>query len=596
MKNPQAYKWLIIGLLLAIGIWSSVEMLNRPLWGYLPLFAFWSFWNALVIILGWNPLGNLKQRLLFFLPILSGILLTLAFPPFPLPVIAMLGFVPLLLMVDQRKAQNFSNLDLLFAGYHAFINWNILATFWVANTAFAAGIFAIVVNSLLMLIPWALFLLMKNRMGHFKLALAFIAFWMSFEFLHHRWELTWPWLTLGNSLSGLPFIAQWYEYTGTMGGSLWLLGGNWWLYIVLKRRFEGYRLSAKNLFLYRFLSWLLIPIGFSALLYFQEDIPASDTVKVAVIQPNFEPHYEKFTIPYAQQLELMVAQIQDALEEGAEFVVLPETMIRVGLHEHETDRSIQKLQQVLESFPDAHIIAGLNSHYIFDRNNIDPDFLRIHVNAAGDTTFWESHNSAGLIDRSGLTDVYFKSKLVPGAEIFPYANLLFFMEGLVDKLGGSTSGVRTQQERSAFKIGTKGFAPVICYESIFGEYHQGYFEAGAGVIVIMTNDGWWDNTPGHIQHLHFGTLRAIEYRKEIARSAITGVSGFIDQRGRILSPTSYEEKATVIKDLHLNYHKTFYARNGDILGRFMLLISLGLILLWIAMEVKRKDEEQFSPK
>jgi len=590
MKNPQLYKWLIVSVLLAVVVWASVEMLNRPLWGYLPLFAFWSFWNALVIVLGWNPIGNKKERILFFLPLLSGFFLALAFPPLPIPFIAMLGFVPLLLMVDRKKVEGLSNRDLLFAGYHAFINWNILATFWVANTAFAAGVFAIVVNSLLMLIPWALFLLIKNRMSNFQLAMAFIAFWMSFEFLHHRWELTWPWLTLGNALSGLPFIAQWYEYTGTMGGSLWILGGNWWLYLIIKRKIGGYSQAAKNLLIYRLLPWLIIPIVFSAILYYQEDIPPSDSIKVAVVQPNFEPHYEKFTVSYTQQLRSMLGQIDSALEEGAELVVLPETSLRVALHMHETDESIQSVRNLLKAYPETYVISGLNSFYVFSSNDVDHEFVRIHLSPSGDTTFWESHNSAGLIDESGLIDVYYKSKLVPGAEIFPFSKFLFFMEGLVDRLGGSTSGVRTQAKRSALMIGQKGFAPVICYESIFGEYHQGYFEAGAGAILIMTNDGWWDRTPGHLQHLYFGSLRAIEYRKEIARAANTGISGFIDQRGRIHFATEYEEGAVVIKQLNLNHHRTFYARNGDILGRLMLLLSLGFILLWLTIEIRKKYE------
>lgn len=590
MKNPGLYKWLIVVVLLVTGVYSSIEMLNRPLWGYLPLFTFWSFWNALVIILGWNPLGSSKQRLLFFLPLLSGLLLALSFPPFPIPVLAMLGFLPLLILTDRSKLEGFKNRELIFAAYHAFVNWNILATFWVANTAFAAGVFAIVVNSLLMLIPWALFLFFKNRVSTIQLAVAFVCFWMSFEFLHHRWELTWPWLTLGNALSGLPFIAQWYEYTGTMGGSLWLLGGNWWLYLVIKRKLSAYHLAAKNILLYRFLPWLLLPVLWSAYLYFQEDIPEHDSIKVAVIQPNFEPHYEKFTISYAEQFRSMLAQMEEALEEGVDLVLLPETSLRLGLHEHETNESIQMIQDLLKSYPGAHVISGLNSFYIFNRDNIDEDFLRIHVTSSGDTTFWESHNSAGLIDETGLIDVYFKSKLVPGAEIFPYSGLLFFMEGLVDQLGGSTSGVRTQPQRSAFHIGSKGLAPVICYESIYGEYNQGYFEDGAAAILIMTNDGWWDHTPGHIQHLYIGALRAIEYRKEIARSANTGISCFIDQKGRIIYPTAYEEDAVVIKDLQLNYHRTFYARNGDILGRLALLISIGLILLAGAIEVKKRSK------
>jgi apolipoprotein N-acyltransferase len=57
-----------------------------------------------------------------------------------------------------------------------------------------------------------------------------ITFWIAFEFLHYNWELTWPWLTLGNGFAAKPQWNQWYEYTGVFGGSLWILVSNIALY------------------------------------------------------------------------------------------------------------------------------------------------------------------------------------------------------------------------------------------------------------------------------------------------------------------------------------------------------------------------------
>ena len=88
-------------------------------------------------------------------------------------------------------------------------------------------------------------------------------------------------------------------------------------------------------------------------------------------------------------------------------------------------------------------------------------------------------------------------------------------------------------------------APVICYESVYGEYSTGYIKKGAQAIFIMTNDGWWDNTAGHRQHLYFASLRAIEARRAIARSANTGISAFVNQRGDILQPTRYDEPIAI---------------------------------------------------
>lgn len=595
MNRPQLLKWFVVMILLAVFGWSTAEIIQRPLWGYLPLLCFFTFWNALVLIFGPNPFKGGDSLRMFLWPMAGGLLLALSFPPVPFPLFAMAGFVPILLIADQQRDKEFKR-KWVFAGFHTFMTWNIVATFWVANTAFAAGIFAIVVNSLLMLIPWVLFLSCRDRIGLIKGAIVLISFWLSFEFLHHRWELTWPWLTLGNALSGMPFIAQWYEYTGIAGGTIWILGGNWWLYLSVKRFRTGYKKSALNFLLYRFVPWVILPIAVSSILYFQEETPTENTVRTAVIQPNFEPHYEKFNVPYPEQERSIYQQVEEALEEGAQLVVLPETSLRIRLHDGPSDPTLQTFTQLMKKYPNSQLIAGLNSMYIFEEGEeTDPEFLRVHVAADGDTILWESHNSAALIDHRGLVEIYYKSKLVPGAEIFPFRNILFFMEGLVEKLGGSTSGLRTQSNRQAFFVDDLGLAPVICYESIFGEYHQGYFEDGARGILIMTNDGWWDDTPGHIQHLKIGALRAIEYRKEIARAANTGISGYIDEKGRIHQATSYEVSEVVHRDLKLNSRKTFYAKNGDYLNRIALLISIGLILLVPAMEVKKQVDNYGRP-
>lgn len=102
---------------------------------------------------------------------------------------------------------------------------------------------------------------------------------------------------------------------------------------------------------------------------------------------------------------------------------------------------------------------------------------------------------------------------------------------MVDKLGGSVQGLGRQRERSVFESGSTKIAPVICYESIYGNYIGDYIRNGAEAIFIMTNDGWWDDTPGYHQHLAYGILRAIEFRKPIARSANTGISCFVDAKG-----------------------------------------------------------------
>jgi len=123
-----------------------------------------------------------------------------------------------------------------------------------------------------------------------------------------------------------------------------------------------------------------------------------------------------------------------------------------------------------------------------------------------------------------------------------------------------------------------GISPVICYESIFGEFVTDYIKEGSQFIFVLTNDGWWGDTPGYRQHHSYSRLRAIETRRSIARSANTGISSLINQRGEIVQRTNYWEPAAIRGILNANDELTFYTRHGDFIARiayfFALLIAL----------------------
>ena len=186
--------------------------------------------------------------------------------------------------------------------------------------------------------------------------------------------------------------------------------------------------------------------------------------------------------------------------------------------------------------------------------------------------------------------MYKKSKLVPGPEIFPFREILFFMEPVINKLDGTVEGVGGQPNRASMASKVGAIAPVICYESVFGEYHTGYIKAGAEAIFVMTNDGWWDNTAGHRQHLYFASLRAIETRKAVARSANTGISAFINQRGDITQATKYDEPIAIKSAILLNDKKTFYVKAGDIIARLSSFIAIIFLLNMLVRRLKREKE------
>jgi apolipoprotein N-acyltransferase len=172
--------------------------------------------------------------------------------------------------------------------------------------------------------------------------------------------------------------------------------------------------------------------------------------------------------------------------------------------------------------------------------------------------------------------------MVPGAEMFPFRDFLGFLEPLFHKFNGTVEGLGTQAERSVFYNENQGvaIAPLICYESVYGAYCTDYVNKGAQALFIMTNDGWWDDTPGYMQHLKFASLRAIELRRAIARSANSGSSAFIDRDGSIDQFTAYNQQDVIKESLQLYSEITFYTLYGDYIAKIAVALLAMLFVIF----------------
>ena len=592
---------MVIALITAIASgWMMYDKWGaEKLWGYLPLWFFIGLWGTLV--LAFNSFLSKKEGSLKLLGLttLSGVVLSLGFPPIPLTTLMFVGFIPLLLAEQEicNSGEGKTTWRFFKYTYHTFVVWNILTTYWVANTAFFAGIFAIWVNSLLMSIPIVLFHLVKKRMPNLAWA-SFIGFWLTFEYLHLHHELSWPWLTLGNSFAEFPSWIQFYEYTGVFGGTLWILAANVLFYkVVSNYYFHQAGIPLKSLI--KPLALIVIPILVSMGIYFSYNEEGRE-IEVVVTQPNFEPHYERDYHDKSEQYKYHTVLSQKASSKETDYIIFPESSFDNLDEKSLTNlRLIKDLKNFMIPYPNGKLIMGVSSYRFFDEGEQLPDAVRPYIrktNKGNDTLYYEAYNAAfQLSNESEAIQIYHKSQLVPGAEYFPLKDVLPFMQPLVDQLGGSIYGLGKQKERSVFtsKDGTK-IAPVICYESIYGEYTTGYVRNGANALVIMTNDGWWDHTAGHKQHLRFASLRAIETRRGIARAANTGISGFINQRGEILGTTKYDEPVALSGTIKLNNDITFYVRYGDLIARIALFLSALLILNLIVKSLMKKAKQADS--
>jgi apolipoprotein N-acyltransferase len=181
---------------------------------------------------------------------------------------------------------------------------------------------------------------------------------------------------------------------------------------------------------------------------------------------------------------------------------------------------------------------------------------------------------------------------VPGVEKMPFPKLLSFLNPLFEKFGGTTGGYGSQEQPSnLYSASGIGVVPAICYESIWGDWVAQSVNQGAQFIAVITNDGWWGNTSGKDQHLDYARLRAIENRRWVARSANTGISAFINQRGDVVQKTIWWQDAVIKQDINLNSEITFYTKHQDwIINPFLILSILGLLYLMMYKYVFRLKE------
>lgn len=524
----------------------------------------------------------MKTYQLFLLSLLSGLLLSFSWFPVGYAALVFVAFVPLLIVENQifHNPSNYKTLTLFLCAYLTFFTWNILVTWWVKNASFGGAAMAILCNALLMTFVFLLFHKVKKRVGEKYGYVLFICFWITFEFLHHDWDLTWPWLTLGNVFAANPDWVQWYEYTGVFGGSLWVLIVN--VFILKSKEIKSKVKSALIIF-----SFVLVPILFSFLVKSIANKFWKRGISVVVVQPNIDPYSEKFFTDYQTQVQKMLALANEKVDSTTDYLLLPETALTEDIWENNLHQSwsIQTLQNYLKQFPKLKIVIGASTAKVFQKGEELSATARKFTN---DESYYDAYNTALQLDNSGKIQVYHKSKLVPGVEKMPFPFIFKYFEKFAIDLGGTSGSLGVQDERTVFVSPDNSMktAPVVCYESIYSEYVSEYINNGAQFISIITNDGWWGDTPGYKQHLKYGALRAIETRKWIARSANTGVSCFINPLGEIMQATEWWKPAVIQQRITLDDNKTFYTKNGDYIARAAFYLSLLLIIYSLLIRFK----------
>ena len=549
----------------------------------------------------------------WLLSVFSGLLLGFAWPfTGSVTPLIFIGFVPLLILEDELYKEGKKSLWSAFKyHYPAFFIFNILTTYWIYNVQeslgtklFSAGS-AITLNAAFMTIAFSLFHVTRSRVGNREGYISLLIYWLSWEYLHLNWELSWPWLTLGNVFSIRGEWIQWYEYTGILGGSLFILCLNLLFYALYKnyinKNRRGMITNSISIFSILILSFLFSKSPLVS------EVQDSKAIEIVIVQPNVDPYNEKFQMESTDiQMVKMLDLARNKITSESRFVLFPETalqertilfprndsLILVGLWENniEQSNSLRMIREFLEEYPDLTLIFGLSSDRLQAKDEKLGDASR-YIESLD--VYYQAYNAAIIVEKDKEVQFYHKSELVPAVEFMPYQWLLKPLGDLAIDMGGTSGALGTQEDQIPFfsSKDSIGISSAICYESIYGEVCAEFVNNGAQIIGIITNDGWWGDSPGYKQHISYAMLRAIENRKWVVRSANTGISCVINPRGEIIQESKWWVEDSIVAKVYPNQLKTFYTAYGDYLGRIAAFLSVLMLLYTLVSKIKFSSKE-----
>lgn len=487
----------------------------------------------------------------------AAILLSLSFPPFDLGILQIPAFILLL----RLSVTSVSVRQMILYAYPSFLLWNLLTTYWLMMASVTAGSAAIIANAALMLIPlWLMRRFTKSDMNPIGASFLTAAVWVTYEFLHHQWDLAWPWLTLGNAWANLTGVIQYISVTGVWGISFWVV-------FVAALSYHAIATASKPVLKSAVLIFFAFPL-FSVLAMISIQQPHNKPFHVTVVQPNSNS-YEQFG--GLGSLDNLVTHLLtlsgEARTDSTKLIIWPENALDAAL-----EISSPQVNRVRDSLRvwDTELISGTGYlEYYTDENR--PAVIRgVHSDRA-----YNFFNAAFHIQPNQPVDIYKKGRLVPVVERFPFVEIFNSADIFEFVDWGGLNSYGLGKEATVFQVDGGRTPALICYDSVFPGWVNQFVNNDSNFLTIVTNDGWWGDSNGHIQHFAYARLRAIEQRRWIARAANNGISGIISPDGKVQLETEYWTEDAFNYKIFQSDHLTFYARFGDWLPWLLFICSAG---------------------
>jgi len=556
-----------------------------------------------------------SRRNKYLLAILSGLLLGLAFPPTGLAggLLAFVALVPLLFALEGgirlREAFKLCWVAMFVLG--------LVSNYWVGGWKsmsevdpflMVGGVLLAVVHPFFLVIPWLLYDGVRRRFGRTAAIYSLPIFYAGFEYAHSFGDLSYPWLSLYNTQTYNLAFDQFIEFTGPFALTMLIVLVNVEVFQII-RGMSGEDTRPTRI-RHSIVLVLLVLIPYLYGIHSMNEHEVShDSMRVTVVQPNIDPWAKWYTDEQRTldtNFDATLLSLK-ANHDSTDLIVWPETAITFYITSPAKSYELGELYKFIDSIHHP-ILTGFpdRQDYIAGQDSIPSDATPIGVSKI----YIRSWNAAMIVyeDSNGRMhrQAYHKQKLVPLGEHIPFVQYFPILgkwfqwgvgigswnygegyEPLILPLQSKNSTPQPpplpeERERDTLRI-----SPMICYESVYPSFVRNFVDNGANMLAVITNDGWYGRSSGPYQHEQFAVLRAIEDRRWIVRSANTGISTVIDDRGCFVKSLPLFTSGAITEQVPLIERKTLYVIYGDFVALPAAIYSAIVLLFGIGVRVRR---------
>ncbi len=457
-------------------------------------------------------------------------------------------FYILVLNLDRKLFNNF--LVGWFYGFGYFFS-NL---YWISNSLKFDENFEHLIILSIVLIPFLLSIfygLFSYLLKFFNVKLNFVSiltFSVTFsiiEYLRGSIFGGFPWNLISFSLVNFLSSLQILSFIGTYSLNLLVIT----FYTLPVIIFFQIKRSEKFIILFSAILILLLN-----LYYGYNKIDKVENIQKKIISPSIKLVSPKFNIERFFINEPIEDKIKELFEISYPFdkdllLIFPEGMTNIG-EINQLDGNFNKISNQLT--PKSKIILGIT---------LDDEEVIF--------------NSLAIFNKEfKLEDVYNKNNLVPFGEFLPFEK--FFNKFGLKKITHGYRSFSSSTERNILKVGTMSFLPLICYEIIFsGKLNKNKNEYD--FILNISEDGWFGNSIGPIQHFSHSIFRSIEEGKDVLRVANNGISAHISLSGKLKKKINTTEKGSIEINSVSKPFPTFFSIYGNKIFFFLVFFYISLI-------------------